>query len=166
MTQLYTAADVKKVRELILKKQNGYCALTKEIIPAKQAVLDHSHKSNYVRAVLHRQANAALGKIENLYVRYLSYWYNGTLPQFLRECAEYLEQDHAQDYLHPGWLKSIKTKFNKLNSRQKEFVLVYFGYSCGKNDKERKDIFAKLVLNRSLDYKTILAKIGEAQGVV
>lgn len=162
MTQLYTATDVKKVRESLLKEQEGLCKLTGLEIPIKQACLDHDHKSNFVRGVLHRQSNAALGKAENIFTRYLSYWYPGTLSDFLRQAADYLEEEHPRDYLHPGWIKSVKTRFNKLNSKQKDSVLQLLNQPKGRNDVERKKIFAKAILDRLVSYETIVEYITKA----
>ena len=72
---LYTTKDVQKVREQLYREQEGIDPITKLPIPDKQKVLDHGHSNHYVRAVLHRQTNAVLGKIENLWTRYLSWWF-------------------------------------------------------------------------------------------
>ena len=61
---LYTTKDVQKVREQLYKEQEGIDPITGLTIPEKQKVLDHDHSNHYVRAVLHRQTNAVLGKIE------------------------------------------------------------------------------------------------------
>lgn len=162
-TQLYNTTDVKRVREKLLKEQEGQCALTGLEIPPKQAVLDHDHKSNYVRAVLHRQVNVMVGKIENAFDRYMAYWYPGSLADFLEDCMMYLDKEQPRDYLHPGWIKSTKAKFNKLNSRQKDYVLNKFNCPSGKNDTERKNLFSKLLLDKSLKYDTILQCLTEAK---
>ena len=57
--------EIKKYREQELKKQNGLCLLCREPIDVKEAVLDHCHKTGYIRGVLHRGCNAFLGKVEN-----------------------------------------------------------------------------------------------------
>ena len=67
---LYTTKDVQKVREKLYEEQEGVDPITGLIIPANQKVLDHCHDSQFVRAVLHRQTNAVLGKIENLETLY------------------------------------------------------------------------------------------------
>lgn len=154
---LYTVADVKRVRELLTAEQDNCCAITGLEIPPKQHCLDHVHDSTqYVRGVAHRQSNAALGKIENLYVRYLSYWYPDTLSTFLRQCADYLEKEPDKRYRHNGWVKVVKVKFNKLKSSQQDEVLVALGSQKGNNLKDRKEKFAKIVLDRSLGYDKIL----------
>jgi len=57
--------DIKSTRETILAEQNGLCAICHEQILPGQAVLDHDHKTGYIRAVLHRGCNAFIGHIEN-----------------------------------------------------------------------------------------------------
>jgi hypothetical protein len=153
---LYTSADIKRVREEIFNNQNAKCALTGIDITNKDAVLDHDHKNNYVRAVLHRQSNAVLGKIENLYTRYLSWWYNGSLSDFLRQVADYLDVNHPKLHVHPGWMKKVKTTFNKLKAADKDKVLILLGSDSQVNETKRKETFSKILLKRHHDYDTIV----------
>jgi hypothetical protein len=152
---LYTTADVKQVREQLLKEQNNLDKCTGLVIPDKQAVLDHSHSSQYVRGVLHRQANAALGKIEHIYTRFLSYWYEGTLQDFLRQVADYLDKEHDFRFLHPGWLKRVKADYNKLSAKAKDAVLIQLGSKTGKNDIERKALFSAILLTKQHTFDII-----------
>jgi len=57
--------DIKPLREQLLIEQGGLCAICHEHIDPGQAVLDHDHRSGYVRAVLHRGCNAFIGALEN-----------------------------------------------------------------------------------------------------
>lgn len=156
---LYTTKDVQKVREHLYEEQGGVDPITRLIIPEKQKVLDHDHSTQYVRAVLHRQTNAVLGKIENLWTRYLSYWYTGTLSDFLRGCADYIEKEHPQNYLHPSFIKKLQTNFNKLNEKQKQLVLLSFGENAGSNATQRKALFKKFILKRTHSMEDILQTI-------
>lgn len=63
MTRIKTS-EIKQYREDLLNKQNGFCALCGERI-IDNPVLDHDHKTGYIRGVLHRGCNAFLGNIEN-----------------------------------------------------------------------------------------------------
>lgn len=163
-TDLYTIKDVQNVRNKLLEEQEGKDLLTGLEIPNKQAVLDHSHDNNqYVRAVLHRQSNAALGKIENLYTRYLSYWYPNDLSTFLRQCADYLELEQDDRYRHPGWIKKVQTFFNKLKEADKDKVLVSLGSAKGSNSKDRKDKLKKLINSKSIPYQTFVTVIERVQ---
>jgi hypothetical protein len=156
---LYTVTDVKTVREELLTEQEGYDKLTLTKILPKQACLDHSHDTLLVRAVLNRQTNAALGKLEGVYTRYLRHWYEGSLSNFLRQAAAYIEGKDDSRWRHPHWIKKVKTSFNKLNEAQKSRVLIGLGYEDGANSKARKEIFAKVVLDRELGYEVINNKI-------
>jgi len=158
---LYNPIDVKKVRDSLLMEQKGKDAVTSIEIPDKQAVLDHNHNTQFVRAVLHRQVNAALGKLEGVYTRYLSWWYPRSLSEFLRECADYLEKPDDSRYLHPGWMKKIKTEFNKLPEGSKDNILVKLKQPKGKNTAERKKLFAKAILTKKLEYAILLELISK-----
>lgn len=156
---LYTIKDVKRVRDLLTEEQENRCAITGLEIPPKQHCLEHAHDANqYVRGVAHRQANAALGKIENLYVRYLRYWYPGKLSDFLRQCAAYLEQESDSRFRHPGHIKKICTMFNSLTEKQKETILQSM-HETGSNSKQRKELFKKLVLSRLYSYEFLKESI-------
>lgn len=156
---LYTTKDVQKVREQLYREQEGIDPITGLTIPEKQKVLDHDHSNHYVRAVLHRQTNAVLGKIENLWTRYLSYWYTGTLSDFLRGCADYIEKEHPKEYLHPAFIKSLQVQFNKLNEKQKQNVLLKFNEPNGCNSAQRKLYFKKFILKRTHSMDEILEVI-------
>lgn len=73
------AKDIKFLREQILKEQNGLCAICCEPIEPSEAVLDHCHKTGFVRSVLHRGCNAFIGHLENNQVR------NRITPQRLQQ---------------------------------------------------------------------------------
>lgn len=165
---LYSVKDIKKVRDMLFKEQEGLDMLTSLNMEPNFACLDHSHDDKqYVRAVLHRQTNAALGKLENIWLRYLSYWYPYSLPTFLRQSADYLDKFSKKPdkrYRHPDWIKKVKTLFNKLQSKQQDEVLFLFLGLKGKNIKERKNLFNTIVLDRNqgfLKIKDTILKVKE-----
>lgn len=158
---LFNTKDVAKVREQLYKEQGGIDPITGLEIPSNQKVLDHCHQTQYVRAVLHRQSNAVLGKIENLWKRYLQWWYTGTLSDFLRGCADYLDTEHPKEYLHPAFIKSLQVQFNKLNEKQKQNVLSHYGLEKGCNGNQRKVIFKKFILKRTHSMIEILDVINK-----
>lgn len=158
-TDLYTTKDVAVVRAQLIEEQESLCALTRTEILPRQAVTDHNHQSLFVRGVLNRATNSVLGKIENAYARYLAHWWKGSLSDFLRLAANYLEEPDNLRWRHPHWIKKVKTSFNKLNEAQKSKVLIGLGYEDGANGKARKEIFAKVVLDRELGYEVINNKI-------
>lgn len=58
-------SEISKYRHQILTEQEHKCALCGEIVVSTEAVLDHDHKTGYIRGTLHRGCNAFLGKLEN-----------------------------------------------------------------------------------------------------
>lgn len=59
------AKDIKQLREQYLREQGGICALCREHIDPEEAVLDHCHKTGFIRSVLHRGCNSFIGHFEN-----------------------------------------------------------------------------------------------------
>lgn len=162
---LYTTKDVGLTRQKLLDAQDGVDPITGLIIPCGQAVLDHDHGTQFVRAVLHRQSNAVLGKLENMYTRYLSWWYKGTLADFLRGCADYLDTKHPQDYVHPAFVKHLQIQFNKLTEGQKKNILASFNSEVGTNGKQRKELFKKVIQRKEHGMKEILQIIEKEKAV-
>ena len=153
---LYNASDKKRVRELLTLEQSNLCAITGLPIETKQHILEHSHDDKmFIRGVTSRQANSALGVIEKMWIRYMKWWYNGTLSNFLRQCANYLEKEHDSRWRHDMWIKKANTSFNKLKESQKDVVLLALGQPAGKNGLERKKSFQRALLTRSFSYETI-----------
>lgn len=153
---LYTAKEVSEVKKQLLLEQKGKCAITGMEFEPKDFHTDHCHDDlQYVRGALYKQSNMTLGKLENLWTRYLAFWYNGTLQDFLRQSANYLDSPVDQRWRHPGWLKKLKTRFNKLSASQMDSTLEQLGSPKGRNATERKKLFAKAIMNRDLGYNTI-----------
>lgn len=162
---LFTATDVKRVRDLLYKEQHGLCKLTGIELESNKAVLDHLHDNEQlVRGVLHRFGNTTLGKIENLHKRYLSFWYPGTLSDFLRQCADYIEKEPDSRFRHNGWIKKVQTLFNSLSEGQKNQALAEFNVHGCKNATERKKSFKEVVLSRKFSYNQIRAVLLQVKG--
>ena len=161
---LYTPADVKKVRESLYKEQEGKDALTQLELPLDKLCLDHNHSTQYVRGVLHRQINCALGKLEGVHTRYLSYWYSGSLPEFLRQAADYLERGDDERYIHPGFLKKLSSMYNTLNEAGKKDVLQCMNQPQGNNATERKALFRRALLSKKFTYEDTRNLINETKG--
>lgn len=146
---IYTAKELKTVREVLFKEQEGKDAITGICIPFEKSVCDHRHDSEcLVRGVLHRSCNSALGRIENTFLRDLSWWYPLTISDFLRQAADYLENTTDSRYRHNSFIKRLKTDFNKLNANQQKDVLKIFGVVEGGNINFRKKLFNEVVLDR------------------
>ena len=143
-------------RELLIKEQQGKDLLTGLDLPEKGIALDHRHDEEmFIRGVLHRNCNSALGRIENIWTRELKWWYPLQLSDFLRQAADYLELPVDSRFRHNSFLKYLKTQFNKLNAKQQNLVLEELGSSVGKNPAERKEKFAKVTLDRDIGYAKI-----------
>ena len=160
---LYTAKDVQLTREKLLKGQDNKDACTLLEMPPKQACLDHAHDSQQlVRGVLHRQVNSYIGKLENNFTRMIAWWYKDDLPTLLEQVAKYLRKEPLP-YRHPHWQKKLHTEFNKLPASQQDQALVSLGSTKGKNLRERKELFSKIVLDRSKGFEVISLALKQAK---
>lgn len=159
---LYTQADLKIERERLAAMQSGIDPITKE--PFKETVcVDHCHVTQHTRGALNRNSNAFEGLVFNAYKRCLSWVTNKPLPDLLRNLAEYLENDYSHNPYHPSFTKNLKTKFNQLNANNQNKVLEQLGGEGQGNLVKRKDLFAKLVLDRELGYTRISQVIKEVK---
>ena len=157
---LYTTKDIATVRAVLTKEQNGLSKLTG--LPLSKPCLDHCHSlenEQLVRGVLNSNENVALGKIENLYARYIGWWFKGTYPEFLRLCADYIERGVDQRFRHSCFIKRLNVEFNKLNESKKDEVLMLLNKPKGKNTAERKKYFNQSVMSREFGYNSVVATI-------
>lgn len=118
-------SEIAKMREQILNEQEGICPLCNNPIPAGAACLDHEHRrrirgTGQLRAVLCRNCNTFLGKLENNSKRC-----NITLkdlPKVLRRTSKYLLQEH-KPFIHPSErekpIKLQKSSYNILKRKYK-----------------------------------------------
>lgn len=162
---LYTPSDVQKIRKKLLEEQCNRDKMTGLDIPEGKDCLDHNHRTQFVRGVLHRQSNASLGKLEGIYTRYLSYWYPWTLSEFLRQAASYIELEDDSRYVHPGWIKRLCTDFASLNEQGKKDTLEKLCQPIGSNATERKVLFRKALLTRKFSYNTVKDLINQKKGI-
>lgn len=91
--------EVKKVREELLRRQGGVCALTHYPLDPSDAVLDHCHTTGHIRGTIHRGANSLLGKLENNHKRY-----GVSKPMMFaigRNLEAYLTRSFEANPLHP-----------------------------------------------------------------
>jgi hypothetical protein len=99
-------SEIAPYRSKTLEEQGHLCALCSEAVTPDQAVLDHDHKTGYIRGVLHRGCNSLLGKIENSLVM------NRITPERLKNILDnlqfYTNQHHA--VLHPTHLTPEERK--------------------------------------------------------
>lgn len=153
--QLYTPADVKRVRDRLVTEQNGVDPLVQEKFK-ETPVLDHDHKTQRVRAALNRNCNAFEGKVVNAWTRCMGWLTDKSISEVLRNLADYYEQDYSHHPLHPGWIKRVCIEFNKLNETGKKTVLESLGYPTGSNGAERKKLFKKAIMTRKHQFQNLL----------
>jgi len=118
-------SEIAKMREQILNDQEGICPLCNNPIPEGTACLDHEHRrrirgSGQLRAVLCRNCNTFLGKLENNSRRCnISL---KELPKVLRRTSKYLLQEH-KPFIHPSerekTVKLQKASYNILKRKYK-----------------------------------------------
>lgn len=162
---LYNAKAKAEVRDLLLKEQNNTCAITGLPLERKDSVLDHRHDGEVlVRGVLSRQSNSVLGVIENGWKRYLGWWYSGTISEFLRQAADYLDRPKDTRWRHDSWLKRLSIDFNTLNESSKKEVLQYMQQPQGANATERKKSFKSALMTRQFTFEEIKNLIKEKKG--
>jgi len=123
-------AEIKKLKNHLHKKQGRVCPILSERFKASEMVLDHQHKTKaetigvngagLIRGAIQSQANVLEGKITNAFKRYGLHKFGITLPEFLRNLADYLERDNLP-YIHPNEKapakKIMKRSYNKLGKR-------------------------------------------------
>ena len=122
--------ELKKLRSVAHEKQFGVCPILNQRIPVEDMVVDHKHRTKsttigkddcgIIRGVIQRQANVIEGKISNSFVRYGLGKFNISIPDFLRNLAEYLENPPLLklNLIHPNEKpkakKLKKLSYNKL----------------------------------------------------
>ena len=156
---LYNPKDTTRVRELLLKEQNGKCLITKRVIPKGKAALDHNHKTQFVRGVLHTHSNVMLGKVENAWDRYMVWWCPVSLPEFLRGTADFLEREQPKDYVHPAFVKRLEIEFKKLKEPKKNSLLSKYTDTSCSNATERLKAFKKLVSRKDKSFEAWIKEL-------
>ena len=122
--------DLKPLKEKWAEEQNFLCPILKKEIPLEKLVIDHLHKlkseepglngKGCCRGAIDFRANALEGKITNNFKR-LGLEKDIKLPEFLRNLADYLENNHLNNeilFIHPTEVikepKLSKRSYNKL----------------------------------------------------
>jgi hypothetical protein len=119
--------ELKPLREKLFNINNGFCPIIKQQFDINQFVIDHQHKTlkeeigingaGLIRGCIHRQANSFEGKVTNSFKRYGLDKFDISLPDLLRNLADYLEQSPL-NYIHPNEQPKnpylMKKSYNKL----------------------------------------------------
>lgn len=95
-------AELKGVRDKMVKHQNYRCPLCVGTLTLTHANLDHDHSSGRIRFAVHPECNILLGKIENFLKRYprgLSE--DIRVAHFLSNAHAYMGADYSGNAFHP-----------------------------------------------------------------
>ena len=114
--------DIKLLKEQLYKDQNGICPILNQKFDVSDFCIDHQHSTSkekigvngagLCRGCIHLQANSFEGKVTNAFKRYGLYKFDLSLPEVLRNLADYLEQDNLP-YIHPSEKKKLIKKLTK-----------------------------------------------------
>lgn len=112
------SSEIPKVREVLLKEQEGICPICEQIV--NSPCLDHKHSTKtkgiteidgMVRKVICRACNSLIGVIENNHKRFgIS---EDDLPTMLKNISTYLAEQPYTNILHPVEAKKHKPKTKK-----------------------------------------------------
>jgi len=119
--------DLKPLREEYHTDQDNICPILKQEFDVGDMVVDHLHMTKketigendagLIRGCIHRQVNSFEGKVVNSFKRYGMNKFGMSLPNLLRNLADYLELE-ASEYIHPNEApkkpKLMKSSYNKL----------------------------------------------------
>lgn len=122
--------DLKPLKEKWHAEQDSICPILKKEFPLEKMCIDHLHKlkseepgvdgKGCARGAIEFRSNALEGKITNNFKR-LGLDKEIDLPSFLRNLADYLENNHLDNevlYIHPTEVsrnpKVSKKNYNKL----------------------------------------------------
>jgi len=103
-------SELKSLRMKLFNDQNGICPILNIKMDFTESVIDHKHKTKkeiigdngkgLVRGCIHRCANTIEGKITNSYRRYGIEKMGISLPEFLRNMANYIENEPYKENNH------------------------------------------------------------------
>lgn len=112
--------DLPSFREGLLEKNSYVCPVCKLDICDGEAVLDHDHKTGYVRNTIHRDCNILIGKVEN-YVRTRGIGFREPerLHEALSNISEYMFKDYSKMPYHPKHRTPQEREVARLRKRLK-----------------------------------------------
>lgn len=119
--------ELKIIRSVFHTVQHFRCPIFKKEFPEENMVVDHLHSKHSkllniknpgcIRGVIHRQANSFEGKIANIMIRLGLHKFGISLPELLRNMADYLEKPPLP-FIHPNEkpkaLKLMRSSYNEL----------------------------------------------------
>ncbi len=135
MTKLkqITHEQMRMLRFKQFLKQDKICPILKQVIGYEDSVWDHKHKTKaeklgedgkgLLRGVMHFQANSWEGKVTNAFKRYGLHKFGISLPQCLRNLADYISAPPMKEKIvHPN----ERPKPKKLGKRDYNRIVKYY----------------------------------------
>lgn len=117
-------AELAKIKPKLLAEQNGVCIMCGEDLtrtkPVNQ-VIDHCHKTGYIRGVAHRGCNMLEGKIRQMMTRWGSCSTDKQMASKLSGFVKFFENPPVTAYIHP----THKTPAEKRQAQNKKARLRY-----------------------------------------
>ena len=115
----------------------------------KNPHLDHDHGSGNVRGVLMGVANNLVGKCENWWAKFGKSNTALSLPDVMRNAADYIEADYSGNPLHPTHRAKIRKQFMRLSVAEQEMRLAELGLDP--EDFSNKEYRAQAFLEQVLE---------------
>jgi len=155
----YLPSSQKKMQAFRSDNRPDYCPISGVIMT--NPALDHDHISGMVRGVIDNEVNALMGRAENAYKRLSPRVRdNISLPELLRNMADFLEEPPIEGVLHPVGLKQLVSKFKghdkdwQINTLEGLRQMGYLNHEVDilacKNQKERAALYRKALTSNSL----------------
>lgn len=111
--------DLKRYRDLQLKKQKGICPICGLYIEPKDAVLDHCHDSGHCRMVLHNGCNQYEGRVKKAFSRCIGFQKGLVRDMVLKNLLKYILSDFSKNPIHPTELTEHERELKRINKRIK-----------------------------------------------
>lgn len=144
--RLKNSKDAAIYRKKMLEDQQYIDPITKTRISTGSEVLDHEHYGEQrCRGVLIREINSFEGKVYNSYLRYVKHLTDSSLPDILRNLADYLEQDTSSNMIHHTALTVDVGKFSRKPAELQKTLLEGCGIVPETNSKKRAAQARKLI---------------------
>ena len=137
--------DIPKYRSRELESQKGIDPITREVIT--KPTQDHSHVTGNLRMCLQNESNQFLGRIESFYGRYIKYKkLDITLPEILRNIADYLEKDYSDNAIHPKSITDVCQRFGRMKVEEQNNILFELGLSIEGSKKDKQKRYRKYLM--------------------
>lgn len=119
--------NLPNIKKFLINKQLGKCPITGRDLRCMidtNVVIDHDHRTGYIRAVLPRAINGLEGKVKNLLIRWGGCKSTAEMIQMLRNLANYLEVHRVPqtNWIHPTHLSPAEARAKKNALARKRYA--------------------------------------------